>query len=285
MPQEFEPCISIPGMPGHGETNTGRSFWSSLWNIAAAALAVANALASAKMAAEQLELAELYLRIARNWRDWYNAKYKPLEDQELAEIWAETPAAPHYDAAVGRALATARFLLRNRLFQRMRGTPQYATGLRGAFVVEETIIQGQALAASAALGWRNEEARLEARDDRRWKRREAAVNRGRDLMADNISYGRLAMNVFGDLADQAGQAAAGLVYGLAYNSARRDTYMPTYSGLGYDGRVYRTGPMTGAGAGAGRPLPSTATPPYFASPPDYNSGGNHHDLPAAEVFP
>ena len=211
-----------PG-PIRGENNTGRATRAALWDAAALAMAVLNSVTAARMASRQMDLARRYLAIARGWHAWYNANFVPLENQELDEALALPKATPYFDAAIGRARASARFALRGRLLARLRTTSQYATGLRGARLKEELIGQAVALTAAEALGRRNEQARVNILDERRWKRREQVINRGRNLMADNVRFGQLAMGIYGDLGRQAAQGAAGAMFALGYNPARENT--------------------------------------------------------------
>ena len=211
-----------PG-PLRGENDAGRSARAILWDVAATALAILNTVTAARMAAKQMDLAKRYLSIAQGWHSWYNSNFVPLEDQELDEAMNLPKAVPYFDAAVGRARASARFALRGRVQTRIRTTSQYATGLRGARLKEELIGQALALTMAEALGRRNEQARVDALDDRRWKRREQVVNRGRNLMADNVRFGQLAMGIYGDLGRQAAEGAAGAMTWLGYSSARQNT--------------------------------------------------------------
>lgn len=248
MATGFEPCL-----PLNGETDVGKKAIGVIWDIAAAAFAAYNAYVAIQMAKKQEEIARRYLKISQEHRDWYNQAYVPLEDQELAEVWALEDHPAHYDAAIGRAKALGRFLFRDRLQKRVRCTSQYDTGLRGALLKDEVIAQAVALAAMAGLGFRNEQAHVDAMNDRTWKRKEQTVNRGRDQMADNVQYGKLAAGIYGDLAAQASAGASGALYFLGYSSVREET---RYPGPLSFGRIPRqpgysfpefTGTMTGGG--------------------------------------
>lgn len=226
MPIKGTPCT-----PFMGESDAGRLAIGGFWRAASAVLAAANTVASAFMSEKQMEIARQYYKISRNWRDWYNQKYVPLENQELAEAWALEKTVPHYDAAIGRAKASGRFIFKDRLEKKIRCTSQYDTGLRGAYLKDEVNSQATALAAMAGLGQRNEQARVDALDDRRWKRREQVLNRGRDMMSQNVAFGALASGIYGDLAKQAGAGAAGAMYFLGYSGERQVTEYP--GGLGH----------------------------------------------------
>jgi len=221
MAYEFDPCF-----PLNGETDAGKLAIGAVWDVAAAAFAAYNSYVAIQMAKKQDAIARRYLNIAQAHRDWYNTGFKPLEDQELAEAWALPETTPNWDTAIGRAKATGKFLFRNRLELRMRGTRPCDTGLRVGVLKDEINIQSAAVAVMAGLGLRNERARVDAMNDRRWKRREQVLNRGRDMMADNVVYGTLAAGIYGDMGRQAGKGAEGALYFLGYSSERRQTQYP-----------------------------------------------------------
>ena len=83
------------------------------------------------------------------------------------------------------------------------------------------------MAALSNLGYRNERAYVEARNDVRWERRMETLNRGRDMIAQNIQFSKLAFGIFGDLGKQAGLGAAGAVRYLGYSWNKNETQYPT----------------------------------------------------------
>lgn len=254
MAQEFDPCFFL-----NGETDSGKAAIGAIWDVAAAAFAAYNAYVAIQMAKKQDAISRRYLNIAQAHRDWYNNGFKPLEDQELAEAWALPITTPNWDTAIGRAKATGRFIFKNRLEARMRGTRPCDTGARVGILKDEINIQSVALASMAGLGLRNERARVDAMNDRRWKRREQVLNRGRDMMADNIMYGTLAAGIYGDMAAQAGKGAAGAMYFLGYSSERKQTAYP--GDMVFGRRQTRqvpqqqfSGTMTGGGPASPEPV-------------------------------
>jgi hypothetical protein len=99
-------------------------------------------------------------------------------------------------------------------------------GLVNEIVKEHRDLIAGALSNAAALGWRNERARVAARKDRRWKRLEVVVTRGRSMAASSVAYGQLAADIYGDLAKQAGNAAGGYMEFLGYARERLSTVYP-----------------------------------------------------------
>lgn len=200
-------------------------------DAAAVAVATLNTAAAIQMADLQYEIAKSYLDISQGWRDHYNTYYKPVEDQELAEAWALSTTTPMYDIAVGRARSFVRISLRGRADQAIRCTSEYCTGLRGALLKDATNAEATALAAASNLGYRNERAYVVARDNVRWERRMQTIQRGRNLVANNVQYSSLAAGIFGDLGRQAGLGAGGAIRYLAYSNNREETLYPT-TGIG-----------------------------------------------------
>jgi hypothetical protein len=209
-----------------GVSDRGKLAVGIVWQVASAALAAANIATSAHMAAKQFDLARRYYQISRNWRDWYNEAFVPLEDMELDEVTGLKKAEPHYDMAVGRAQVLARIGLAGQPRAALRCLPAHAVGLRTTIAVEASKALGAALASTGQLGWRNERARVAARDDLRWKRLEAVVTRGRSMASENVVYGNLAAGIYGNLAKQAGDAAGGYMRFLAYARNRFEGYFP-----------------------------------------------------------
>jgi len=258
MAYEFDPCL-----PLNGETDAGKIAIGAVWDIAAAAFAAYNAYVAIQMAKKQDAIARRYLNIAQAHRDWYNNGFKPLEDQELSEAWALPEITPNWDVAIGRAKVTGRFLFQSRLERRIRGTRPCDTGVRVGVLKDEINIQSVTLAAMAGLGLRNERARVDAMNDRRWKRREQVLNRGRDMMADNVIYGTLAAGIYGDLGKQAGRGAEGAMYFLGYSSERRQTQYPGDMIFGQRQTRQLSPQFSGMMTGGGPASPESVTTNFF----------------------
>lgn len=211
-----------------GESEYTKPAINVIWAVIEGLLAAYSAYTATKLADQQMDIARRYYDIAKGWWDWYRGSYVPLEDAELAEAMGLQIRTPLYDVAVGRAKATAQFIFRNRMDQAVQCTSQYATGLRGARLLDEAKRQAYTMAAVENMGFRNERNRIDILNSRRWARREAVVNRGRDLMANNVSYGQVAGAILGDLSAQAGKAAGGALYAMGYTLNRNETQYPNY---------------------------------------------------------
>jgi hypothetical protein len=173
-----------------------------------------------------MDLARQYYQIARNWRDWYNSGFAPLEDKELNEVNADVKTEPHYDMAIGRSLALGKALLKNKGYEAIKCYSPYETGAIGEKLRDYAKLSGRVLSASMGLGYRNERNRLMIMEMRRWKRKEVVLARGRDMAGASVLYGSLAGKLFGSLANQAGAAAGGYFSFLGYSRERQKTLYP-----------------------------------------------------------
>ena len=194
-----------------GISDSGKNILGAILNLAALGVAGINTAAAIDMATQQYEIADDYYDIAKWWRDYYYNAYAPVENQELWEAQSLPIEEPLYDMAVGRAKTRARLQFKGMATKAMQCTSEYCTGLRQAFLRDMVIAEATAVAASAALGYRNERAYVTARNDVRWKRQFETVQRGRGFVANNVQYANLAFGIFGDLGKQAGAGAAGAI--------------------------------------------------------------------------
>jgi len=210
-----------------GVSDSGKSTAASILEAAAIAVAGYNTAAAIYYATKQYDIAKDYLDIAKWWRNYYNSTYKPWEDQELAEAWALAREKPFYDITVGRTRNYGNLEFKGMAEKSMQCTSAYCTGLRAALLKDVVNAHSMALGALSNMGFRNERAYVDARDDVRWKRRENVLNRGRDMIAENIQFSNLAAGIYGDLAAQAGQAASGAIGYLGYSFNKNETQFPT----------------------------------------------------------
>lgn len=203
----------------HGVTNEERSAFGDILSAAAIAAAGYNAYKAYDIARQEWEMAKKYWRIAENWLDYYKDAYAPVEDQELEEAKALEKAEPVYEAARGRARTSAWLEFRGQLRKALRCTSRYCTGLRNDMLMRISQAQAQAVSLADGLGYRNERAYVEARDDVRWERRLNTAKRGRDMVAEVPALGTASAGIYGSLLDQAWQGleSAGMYLGYAGN--------------------------------------------------------------------
>lgn len=211
-----------------GVNDTGRGLFGKILAGVAVTAAAYNSARAVQIATKEWEMAKKYWRIARNWLDYYKDYYAPVEDQELSEARSLTKETPEYDAARGRARAVAWLQFRGVVRQAMRCTSRYCTGLRQDMLTELASSQADAVAMADGLGYRNERAYVEARDDVRFKKMLETAKRGRDMVADNVSLVSSAAGIYGDLFNQSMAGLSGAGQYLGYWSSRNDTAYPTH---------------------------------------------------------
>lgn len=213
--------------PVHGVGDDDHSLFGSILSAAALAAAGANAYKAYDIAQKEWEMAKKYWRIAENWLDYYKSAYAPVEDQELAEAMDLPIAKPHYDSAIARARASAWITFKGKLRDTMRCTSKYCTGLRADMLARISQAQGLAVTTAEGLGYRNERAYVEARNDVRWEKRLNTAKRGRDIIADVTALGTAAAGIYGSLVDQAWQGLSTAGQYLGYDNNRNQTRYPT----------------------------------------------------------
>ena len=116
---------------------------------------------------------------------------------------------------------------RGLLRKAVRCTSKYCTGLRRDMLLEIMPAQANALAMAEGLGYRNERAYLEARDDVRFSKQLNTAKRGRDIAADNVSLAKTSAGIYGSLFNQAWDGLAGAGQYLGYYAERNQPSYPT----------------------------------------------------------
>lgn len=210
-----------------GTTDEGMDIISALLTGAAILSAGYNAYKAVELATKEWEMADKYWRIAQNWLDYYRDYYAPVEDIEVEEALSLKKEEPDYETARGRARAVAWLQFRDVLRQGIRCTSRYCTGLRQDMLADLSSSQADAVAMADGLGYRNERAYIEARDDVRFKKMLETAKRGRDMVADNVSLAAAAAGIYGDLFNQAWEGLTGAGQYLGYWGSRNDTAYPT----------------------------------------------------------
>ena len=233
--------------PVHGTNDQQHSLFANLLTAAAIGSAAFNAAKAVELAGKEWEMAKKYWRISKNWLDYYNDNFAPGEDQELDEAMNLTEEPPGYEAAQGRARTSAMLEFRGLLRKAVRCTSKYCTGLRRDMLLEIMPAQANALAMAEGLGYRNERAYLEARDDVRFSKQLNTAKRGRDIVADNVSLAKTSAGIYGSLFNQAWDGLAGAGQYLGYYAERNQPSYPTeyivQRGQFVEGHAEATGPV------------------------------------------
>ena len=213
--------------PVHGTNDDQHSLFGNLLTGAAILSAAYNAAKAVELATKEWEMAKKYWQISKNWLDYYSGNFAPGEDQELDEAMNLTEEPPGYEAAQGRARTSAMLEFRGLLRKAVRCTSKYCTGLRRDMLLEIMPAQANALAMAEGLGYRNERAYLEARDDVRFSKQLNTAKRGRDIVADNVSLAKTSAGIYGSLFNQAWDGLAGAGQYLGYYAERNQPSYPT----------------------------------------------------------
>lgn len=227
-------------------TDTGVSDNARWAALAAVAVATVNTVAMLKIADKQNKIAREYYKIAKRKWDRFKDKYMPCEKQEMAEACGT----PEYDAQYDQTGNTwgdeARkdFALAGQSLSRIMS--QYCLcpepDLSRDLALASSIMAGD----STNFGYRYEESRKDAQDDRRWTRRQQSLNRGRNIEAQAAKYADMAANAYNDMGKSIGQAAEGAMSFAGYFMNRNQTRYPQRNPVQYPTSSMLGGSFTGA---------------------------------------
>ena len=210
-----------------GITDTDKNILSSLWQLVPAVVAAYNTGQAIDFAMKQHEIAKDYLKISQWWRDYYNAYFKPVEDQELSEAMNLQEITPYYDTMRGRAQTVGRIKFKNAVNKTVQCTSEYCTGLRQQLLYDTLEQEAKVMSTVTSLGYRLERAYREKRSDVRWQKMINTVKRGRDLPTQAINSAALSYGIYGSLGQQAALGAEGAAKAAGYFWNRNDTFYPT----------------------------------------------------------
>lgn len=211
----------------HGVTNMDKGILAAIWDMVPAVVAAYNTGQAIEFAMKQHEIAKDYLRISQWWQDYYNAWFRPVEDQELGEAMSLSEAPTYYDTMRGRAQTAGRIKFKNAVNKSVQCTSEYCTGLRQQMLYDTLEQQAKVMTTLTGLGYRNERAHYEKRSDVRWERMLNTAKRGRDLPAQAVNSAALAYGIYGGLGQQAAKGAEGAASAAGYFWNRNDTFYPT----------------------------------------------------------
>lgn len=192
-------------------------------------IALENANRVLKIAEKEFSKAKKYYDLAVLWRDHYVNNFAPVEDHEVAEATDLTLEEPIYSVAQGRARVGAAYHMRDMYHKAVKNINSYSFGLRTDRIANIALAQSDTLAVSEGLGYRNERGYIEARDDVRFHKRINVMRRGRDIVADNVSFINAAAGIYGDIGDQAMQGLMGAGQFIGYTLNRMATRYPVRS--------------------------------------------------------
>lgn len=238
---------------------TGAWWWVDKIAIAVALWATAESWKSAK---EEYKIGKRYYDLAKEQWDHFYTYYRPLETQELDELWAEGVYSPDYDAAVKGHTAVLDTIYSQADKQRMALSTKYCVCPDIAdfrkVAVAKSIISGD----GANFAMRYAERLTQEKNDIRWARRVAAASRGRGLLTSSTAFASKASGFFSDYTQAMGGLAGSAMTFSSYVRNRNATqYNPVVNRI--DGRAPVPDTFTGRstyGYWANRGVPETTVP-------------------------
>lgn len=211
----------------HGPTDGGQLGIADILKAAAIAAAAYNTTKAVEIATDQWDMAKRYWKIAHNWLDHYKSNYAPVEDQEVNEALNIPVTEPEYETARGRSRVIAYLEFKGVVDKTIRCTSEYCTGLREDMLEDLVSAQASAVALADGLGYRNERAYVESRNDIRFDKMLNTAKRGRDMVADNVSLAQATAKAYGNAFEQTWNGLKGSAYFLGYMGSRNPTAYPT----------------------------------------------------------
>lgn len=224
---EDDPECKNNGVTDDGVKSTAR--WKS---ILSAAIIIYNTLMALKIAKLQRDLAEKYLQLSEDHRNYYNERFKPLEES----MTKEAAALPFYERNkdplyTGQMLVTAKNRTRGAIDKSISCTGRYCTGQRNAIMTDQLLDQAANESLVAGMAHRYADREEITHNNLRWDKREQVLKIGRDIPAEAASYANMAMGVLGDLTAQAGNATwvSSERMETKYPPRRGDIKLPSYT--------------------------------------------------------
>ena len=205
----------------------GEHAWTTFFEGATLAIALANSIAQGQIAEKQRDLSDKYYDMAKAKWDRFESKYMPLEKQLVNETSTEpirelecVKSQARAEAAVSSAYSMAQNALRRWSRRTHNPVPRDA-------VIE--MLRQEVLMTVDSRAYNIEDDRwfTDYANDKRWNRRSAVLNIGRNTATDALKYGDIALKTFGAVGGQINAAASGVVSALGYYGGRNDTFYPT----------------------------------------------------------
>lgn len=206
----------------------GENTWSVAFEAANTAIALANSVAQGDIADKQQDLSERYYDMASSKWSRFESQYMPLEKQLVNEVAAEPIKDMDCTGAIGQATENLYSTYSdcmgalNRDMRAMHLCNDYSP-IRSAI----SYYNNQLRVDMMDFAMEDEHWYTDYKNDKRWNRRNAVLNIGRNMASDALKYGDVAMKTFGRVGQQIQTAATGMASALGYYGGRNDTYYPT----------------------------------------------------------
>ena len=254
---------------------TGAWWWADKIAIAVSLWATAETWKAAK---EEYKIGKRYYELAKEQWDHFYQYYRPLEDQELDEIWAELPYTPDYKNAVNGHTNLIDSVFARADKHRMALANKYCICPDVSQFTKTEIVKSTVRGDSDNFARRYAEKLAQEKNDIRWARRVAAASRGRGLLSASTSFASKASGFFSDYAQAMGGLAGNAMQFSGYVRNRFQTeYNPvreridgradvpnTYRGFDANGYWNNRGIPTVSNSG-GLSWANHETPPYMQS--------------------
>ena len=223
--------VSIKAFPCPKVNNEGLQ---GAWWIAdkiAIAVSLWATLETWKAAKEEYKIGKRYYDLAKEQWDFFYEHYRPLEEQELAEIWAEQePYIPDYMTKTQGHTNLVDFTFTQADAHRRQLAAKYCicddvSQFRTADLMRSTV-----WGDSDNFARRYAEQLAQEKNDIRWQRRIAAASRGRNLLATSATFASKAAGFFNQYAQGMSSVAQGAAQFSGYVQNRFKTeYNPVRS--------------------------------------------------------
>lgn len=221
-----------PECQNNGVTDEGIQSTSRWKSILSAAIIVYNTLMALKIAKLQRDLGEKYLQLSEDHRNYYNDRFKPLEES----MTKEASDLPFYERNkdhlyTGQMLVSAKNQTRGAIDKSISCTGRYCTGQRAAIMTDQLLDQAANESLVAGMAHRYADREEITLNNLRWDKREQVMKVGRDIPTEAASYANMAMGVLGDLTAQAGNATwvSSERMETKYPPRRGDIKLPSYT--------------------------------------------------------
>ena len=176
-----------------------------------------------KAAKEEYKIGKDYYDLAKEQWDFFLENYRPLEDQELSEIWAEPPYEPDYPKSIAGHTNTIDKVFAAAERHRSALTDKYCVCPDVSMFTKTDIMKSTVRGDSDNFGRRYAEKLAQEKNDIRWQRRISTASRGRNLLSESASLASKAAGLFGDYAKAMGNVASGAMAFSGYVNNRMQT--------------------------------------------------------------
>lgn len=193
---------------------TGAWWWADKIAIAVSVWATYETWKAAK---EEYKIGKRYYNLAKEQWDHFYQYYRPLEDQELDEIWAENTYSPDYPTAVSGHTRLINAVFDKSDKHRAALSNKYCVCYDPAQFTKTELVKSTVYGDSNNFARRYAEKLAQEKNDIRWARRIAAASRGRGLLSASTAFASKASGFYSDYAQAMG--------GLASNAAQFSGYI------------------------------------------------------------